>query len=116
PVRRTTSRTYWTQDSVTTGKRRRVLLLLLPATWPIPLSQMWIARYCQPWRAKTGGTVAQPSSLHQNQRVGRGVACRAKAATWGSYHAARPFAVGTSPGKSPRPYGPSETITVGAGH
>src|SRR5438093_1074353 len=41
----------------------------------IPLSQMWQLRNSHPASTSNGWTVAQPSSLFQNQRVVSGSAC-----------------------------------------
>jgi hypothetical protein len=58
-----------------------VLPLTLPAMWEMPLSQVIVWTYSQPWATSSGCTVAQPTSVFQNQRVVAEVAAFSHAAT-----------------------------------
>ena len=100
---RRTTFVYWPHTSVTTGKRRMVLPLTLPATCPMPLSQMCRPRYSQSWRSSTGCTTAQLSSVPQNHSVVSVPACCDQRCTCGSYQSGSPATVGGSPGKPDTP-------------
>src|SRR3970282_1535381 len=91
----------------------RVWVFALPATCPRPLSQMLQQRYSQPFATSVGWTVAQPTSVFQNQSVVSGVERSLQALMCGSYHSARDAALWLSPGKPLTPYGPSEIMQVG---
>ena len=63
--------------------------LTLPAMWARPLSQTMSWTYSQPNSARTGCTLAQPSSVFQNHSVVAGPAAAAQAATCGRYQCGR---------------------------
>ena len=87
----------------------------LPAMWARPLSQTMSWTYSQPYSARTGCTLAQPSSVFQNHSVVAGPAAADQDAICGRYHCGRACEPTVSPWNPRTPYAPSLMIVAGAG-
>lgn len=86
----------------------------LPAMWDKPLSHIASSTYSHPYTISSGCTVAQPTSVFQNQRLLEGLTCVLHSYTWGRCQSSSPWASTVWPRKPRTPYAPSLTIVSGA--